>query len=99
VVSALVDRQATGVFHVTNPGPVRHAHLLAMYRQFVDPEHSFALIAEEELVGRGLTVGPRSNCILASSRLETLGIHMPPSETALPDVFRQYAANRKASSR
>jgi 3,5-epimerase/4-reductase len=97
-VRALIERRGTGVFHVTNPGPVRHAQLLALYRQFVDPAHASTLIPEEELVARGLTVAPRSNCILSSSRLEALGIRMRPTATALPDVFRQYAANRKAGS-
>jgi 3,5-epimerase/4-reductase len=91
VVGALVERRATGVFHATNPGPVRHVQLLALYRQFVDPSHRFTLIAEDELVGRGLAVRARSNCILSSARLESLGVRMPPSETALPGVFRQYA--------
>jgi 3,5-epimerase/4-reductase len=98
-IGGLIERRGTGVFHVTNPGPVRHAQLLGLYRQFVDPAHTSTLIAEEELVGRGLTVGPRSNCILSSSRLEAIGIRMRPSAIALPDVFRQYAANREAASR
>jgi dTDP-4-dehydrorhamnose reductase len=92
----LVDRRATGVFHATNPGPVRHAQLLALYREFVDPDHAFTLIREEELVGRGLAVRARSNCVLASSRLEELGVRMRHTEVALPDVFRQYAAARRS---
>ena len=96
VVRALVDRRATGIFHATNPGPVRHAQLLGLYRQFVDPGHRFTLIGEDELVSRGLTTRARSNCILASSRLEALGVRMRSSETALPEVFREYAAGVKA---
>jgi 3,5-epimerase/4-reductase len=97
LVAALVASRATGVFHATNPGPVRHATLLALYRQFVDPAHRSTLIQEDELVGRGLAVKSRSNCILASSRLESLGLGMRPSETALPDVFRQYAVALRAA--
>ena len=97
VVQGLLDRRAAGIFHATNPGPVRHAQLLAMYRQFVDPEHRVTLIREEDLVGMGLTVRARSNCILASSRLESLGLTMRPTETALPDVFRRYATAWKAT--
>jgi 3,5-epimerase/4-reductase len=97
VVGALVASRATGVFHATNPGPVRHAKLLALYRQFVDPNHRSALIHEDELVGKGLAMRSRSNCILASRRLESHGLTMRPSEDALPDVFRQYAAALKAT--
>jgi dTDP-4-dehydrorhamnose reductase len=92
VVAALVERKATGVFHATNPGPVRHAQLLALYQEYVDPTHRSTLMREEELVTRGLAVRARSNCILASRRLEALGVRMRPSEVALPDVFRKYAA-------
>jgi dTDP-4-dehydrorhamnose reductase len=92
VLGVLIERRATGIFHATNPGPVRHAQLLALYCQFVDPNHRFTLIREDELVSRGLTTHARSNCILSSSRLESLGVNMRPSETALPDVFRHYAA-------
>jgi dTDP-4-dehydrorhamnose reductase len=91
VVRGIIERRATGVFHGTNPGPVRHAQLLGLYRQFVDPDHRFTLIGEDELVSRGLTTHARSNCILSSDRLDALGIRMRPSETALPEVFREYA--------
>jgi 3,5-epimerase/4-reductase len=94
VVKALVDRRATGVFHVANPGPVRHSRLMALYRELIEPGHRYTLIPEDELVSRGLTMRARSNCILASSRLEALGSAMRPSEIALPEIFRQYAAAR-----
>ena len=97
VVHGLLSRRASGIFHATNPGPVRHAQLLALYRQFVHPDHHVTLIREEDLVGKGLTVRARSNCILASSRLESLGLTMRPTETALPDVFRRYATAWKAT--
>ncbi len=99
VVGALVERKATGVFHATNPGPVRHAQLLSLYREVVDPNHRFTLIGEDELVRRGLTARTRSNCILSSGRLEALGVTMRPSAVALPDVLRQYAAATKAAAR
>jgi 3,5-epimerase/4-reductase len=96
VVRALVERRATGIFHATNPGPVRHTRLMALYRQFVDSDHRFTLIDEGELVGRGLAVRARSNCILANTRLDALGVTMRPSEVALPDVFRRYAESAPA---
>jgi UDP-glucose 4,6-dehydratase len=97
IVGGLVLRRATGVFHATNPGPVRHARLMSLYRQFVDPNHRYTMIAEDELVSRGLTIRARSNCILSSTRLESLGLSMRPSEAALPDLFGQYATALRAS--
>jgi dTDP-4-dehydrorhamnose reductase len=91
VCAALVDRRATGVFHVVNPGPMRHRDLLALYRELVDPAHRVTLIREEELVGRGLAVKARSNCLLASPRLAELGITMRPIDVALRDTMERYA--------
>jgi 3,5-epimerase/4-reductase len=97
VVRSLIEQKATGVFHATNPGPVRHVQLLAFYRQYVDPSHRYTLIGEDELVRRGLALRARSNCILLSTRLEALGIRMRPSETALLEVFQQYGAALRAT--
>jgi len=91
VVAALVERRATGVFHATNPGTMRHRDLLALYRELVDPAHQYTLIGEGELVSRGLATHPRSNCILASPRLAALGIAMRPVATALRDTMSRYA--------
>jgi 3,5-epimerase/4-reductase len=97
VVRALVDQRAIGVFHATNPGTVRHRDLLEMYRTIVDPDHTYTLIQEEELVGRGLATHARSNCILASPRLEALGIAMRPIERALRDTLVEYATRRAST--
>jgi dTDP-4-dehydrorhamnose reductase len=97
VVRALVERRATGVFHVTNPGSMRHADLLKLYREIVDPGHRTNLIREPELVARGLATHARSNCILASPRLAALGISMRPIGEALPLALAQYALSRTAA--
>jgi dTDP-4-dehydrorhamnose reductase len=90
-VARLVEARATGVFHVVNPGTMRHKDLLALYRELVDPEHRYELIAEEELVARGLAVKARSNCILANTRLGELGITLRPISVALRDAMTKYA--------
>jgi dTDP-4-dehydrorhamnose reductase len=91
VVGRLVEARATGVFHVVNPGPMRHRDLLALYREIVDPSHRTTLIGEAELVARGLAVKARSNCLLQSPRLAALGITMRPIEVALRETMERYA--------
>jgi dTDP-4-dehydrorhamnose reductase len=93
----LVERRATGVFHVVNPGPMRHRDLLALYREIVDPGHRYTLIREEELVARGLATNARSNCILASARLAGIGITLRPIEVALRDAMERYATAARAA--
>lgn len=89
-VRGLLAQRATGVFHVVNPGVMRHRELLALYREVVDPSHRCELIADDELVRRGLALKARSNCILASERLPALGIALRPIDAALRDAMEQY---------
>ncbi|HEY3821717.1 MAG TPA: sugar nucleotide-binding protein [Polyangiaceae bacterium] len=91
VIGRLLSARATGVFHVVNPGTMRHRDLLALYREIVDPAHRYNLIAEGELLARGLAVKARSNCILQSPRLAALGITMRPIGEALRDTLERYA--------
>lgn len=100
VVRALAEKRATGIFHATNPGLMKHRQLLALYRELVDPDHRVELIEEAELVRRGLAKLGRSNCELASPRLAELGITMRPVEVALRETMAAYAAEiRRARPR
>jgi 3,5-epimerase/4-reductase len=91
VVGALVEKRASGLFHVANPGTMRHRDLLALYKEYVDPKHSFELIRDDDLVALGLADVGRSNCILASENLSKLGITMRPLDVALRDAIKRYA--------
>jgi dTDP-4-dehydrorhamnose reductase len=91
VVAILTERRAAGVFHVTNPGVMRHRDLLRSYRELVDANHSCEFITAEDLVSTGLAAKERSNAILASTRLRDLGISMRPIDEALRDTMEKYA--------
>ena len=95
VVNGLIERRATGIFHVTNPGTLHHSQLLEMYTELVDPSHKYSLIRDEELVTKGLAVKARSNCILASSRLDALGLTMRPVDIALRETMKEYARSMR----
>lgn len=96
-VEQLVAKRAQGVFHVTNPGAMKHTELLGLYKELVDPSHTYNLITAEDLVARGLAAKARSNCILASPRLAELGITLRPIDVALRDAMEQYAAAKRNS--
>lgn len=91
VVRGLLQRRAEGIFHVTNSGSMHHTELLALYRKIVDPTHTYELIQEDRLVGRGLAVKPRSNCLLSSTRLDEIGLTMRPIKAALEETLTRYA--------
>ncbi len=91
----LMEKRGAGIFHVVNPGVMRHRDLLALYKEFVNPNHSCEWIANDELVKQGLVVKGRSNCILQSRRLQKLGIQMRPIDVALRDTMMKYAQHMK----
>ena len=94
VAKELVARRAQGVFHVTNPGVMRHRDLLDAYRRHVDPKHAAEFIPAEELTARGLASAARSNCVLASDRLAALGVSMRPIADVLDGLVAEYARRR-----
>ncbi len=95
VFKQLLDKQAAGIFHVTNPGTLKHKELIALYEEYVDPNHTNEWISEQELVTSGLAKKTRSNTILQSGNLEKLGIHMRPIQEAIVDTMKKYAALKK----
>lgn len=95
VVRQLAERRATGIFHATNTGVVSHRQILGLYRELVDPTYEVEFIGEDELVSRGLAIAPRSNCVLASTRLEEIGIRMPDARESLRKAMEQYAREAK----
>ncbi len=95
-VAGLCERRAAGVFHVTNPGTMRHRDLLALYTELVDPSHRYELITAEDLVARGLAAKARSNCVLSSERLAAAGVTMRPIDVALRDAMERYARAARA---
>lgn len=96
VMYELCLKRGEGIFHVTNPGIMRHRDLLQLYREFVNPQHQTEWISSEELVAKGLAAKARSNCILQSTRLQELGITMRPIELALRDTMMKYAVHKLA---
>ena len=91
----LLSKKATGIFHVTNPGTIKHRELIAMYEELVDPNHKNELITNDDLVKTGLATKGRSNNFLYSENLEKLGVKMRPIKEALRDTMIKYAKIKK----
>ena len=89
-IEAIIAQRANGVFHAVNPGLISNHHVLERYRALVDRGHAFDLVSEAELYARGLALAPRSNCQVASARLEQLGIRFEPIDAALERVLHEY---------
>ncbi|MEK7665372.1 MAG: sugar nucleotide-binding protein [Patescibacteria group bacterium] len=95
VFHQLMEKKAPGIFHVTNPGTIRHREILELYRELVDPSHTCEWIHNDDLVRLGLVSKGRSNNFLASTRLAEFGITMRPALDALRDTMKKYATLKK----
>lgn len=95
VFRQLMEKRASGVFHVTNPGTVKHREILELYRELVDPSHSCEWITNDDLVLQGLATKGRSNNFLASENLSSVGIQMRPAKEALRDTMERYAWEKR----
>jgi len=89
----LLEKKGKGIFHVVNPGSIRHKEIIDMYHDIVDSNHANEWITEKELVDLGLAKEKRSNNIMQSSNLEKLGIKMRPIKESLEDTLKKYKEN------
>lgn len=95
VFHQMLEKKATGIFHVTNPGTMKHRELLDLYHELVDANHSCEWIHNDALVEQGLAKKGRSNNFLTNERLAEYGIEMRPVKEALRDTMMKYAEAKK----
>ncbi len=91
----LIEKKAPGIFHVVNPGTIKHREIIALYNEFVDPNKKPTWITEDELVAKGLVSKKRSTNKLQSLRLAEYGITMREAHEAARETMRRYAEELK----
>lgn len=96
VFRKLLEKKASGIFHVTNPGTLKHREIIALYDELVDPNHKNEWITNDDLVKQGLATKGRSNNFLASENLQKLGIEMRDVHVAIRDTMEKYARAKKS---
>lgn len=64
----MARRGLTGIMNYTNPGAISHNEILALYREYVDPEFKWSNFTVEEQAK--VIVAPRSNNLLDTKRIE-----------------------------
>jgi dTDP-4-dehydrorhamnose reductase len=91
----LMVKKATGIFHITNPGTIKHREIIDLYHKYVNPNHTNEWIDNDELVKLGLATKGRSNNFLASDRLKEYGIEMREVHEAMEETMKKYAESLK----
>ena len=77
----LIERRKTGIYNIVNGGPISPYRIMELYRDIVDPSHTFSRLPKEDI---GTVVkAPRSNCVLSTAKLQQEGIAMEPVENAV----------------
>jgi len=89
----LIEKKATGIYHVVNPGTSSAKEIMLLYREIVDPSHTFEDLSLEGL--NSITTAVRSNCKLNSAKLEKEGIIMPEIHEAIKQCMIKYKKNKK----
>ncbi len=85
----LIEKRETGTFNVVNPGTISPYTIMTMYKEIVDPNHTFERLAPEQM-GTVAKAG-RSNCKISIKKLESKGIAMPPVEEAVRQALTEFA--------
>lgn len=95
VFHQLLEKKAEGIFHVTNPGTVKHREIVALYEELVGPVKVKEWIGEDDLVKTGLATKKRSTNILQSNNLEKVGIKMRFAKEAVRDTMEKYVKEKQ----
>jgi dTDP-4-dehydrorhamnose reductase len=93
----LLQKEASGIFHVTNPGTIKHREIIELYKKYVDPTKEAEWISANDLVDQGLVDRMRSTNKLQSHNLEKLGITMRDAKEAVEETIQKYAALKRMS--
>lgn len=89
----MAKRGLTGIMNYTNPGAISHNEIMALYREYVDPEFTWSNFTVEEQAK--VIVAPRSNNLLDTVRIESeFPQILPIRESLIKYVFEPAAANR-----
>ena len=86
----LMEKRAEGIFHVTNPGTLKHKEIVGLYEEMIDPDHTNEWISNDDLVKQGLATKGRSNNFLHSENLQKIGIEMREVHEAMRDTMEKY---------
>jgi len=80
-VDILMKERRTGTFNMVNPGALSPYHVMELYKEIVDPHHSFERLTVDHL--HDVVKAGRSNCLLSTKKLEDEGIILPSAEEAV----------------
>jgi dTDP-4-dehydrorhamnose reductase len=85
-----------GIYHVTNPGSITTHEIVEMIRRapvgqaLESSGKTFSFFKSESEFMDVAAITPRSNCVLDSSKLASVGIHLTPVHQAVQESLRMW---------
>jgi 3,5-epimerase/4-reductase len=89
-------RRAFGIYNVTNPGWITTRQVVMLVRKYLKPAKPFEFWASDEEFYRIAAKTPRSNCVMDTAKLLTVGVKIRPVLEALEDSLRNWKAEGKS---
>lgn len=83
--SRLIDKDATGLYNVVNPGVTSPYRIAEAIKVHLKPEMTLNKITKEEL--NRMTLAQRIDCVLSGAKLEAEGIVLRPIDERLVDIL------------
>lgn len=96
-IDLLLNKDASGIFNIVNPGSITHDRLLKIYEEEANEKLSYKLLTTQEL--DAITVAPRSNCVLSPRKALDFGLDLLPVEEAVRRCARLHIESSKGGSR
>lgn len=96
VMHTLIQKQATGIFHVTNPGTISPYHIVELMKQYgiIPTQKLVRKITKRELDQLTHNSGKarRVNTVLNTGKLERIGIRIKPIDHAAKEAIAHMAS-------
>lgn len=84
-----------GTYNMTNPGEVTTREVAAMIEAHGLAPHPFSFFDNEAEFMKKAAITPRSNCVMDSRKLASVGIHMTPVREAIHQALENWVPEKK----
>lgn len=88
-IHCLYDKVPFGTYHITNPGGIRTDEIAVMIRKYIDKNKDFQYFESVEELDK-LTKIPRSNTVLNTEKLSSVGIYMSPIQASVECALKNW---------
>lgn len=87
----LINKDAYGIFNVTNPNPISNNQILEIYNKYATVKKEIINFSIDDF--RASVKAPRSICTLNTDKLNSYGIYMKNTLESLDGCIKEYVKN------